>query len=341
MVDGGASINLLFYRLSVKMGKTEKDLIPMRLTVTNFAGGITTTHVILDVDVIVGTKKLKIAFFVVDTTSTTYNALLGRDWIHQSLRSIGSLLVQENKEVKERPVYYLSRTLIEVERKYSVIERLCLALYFTARKLRHYMLPFTIYIIAKTDFIKYMMTRSMRRGKIFKWTLALSEFVFRYVPQKAIKGQAVSDFLADLPGEEIENMDSMDIANVDLLCRAHTYLNNPLYSVHLTPWKLYFDGSKTDLASDTGIVLKDPLGIKHCYSFQLDFLCTNNRVEYEALIIGLEMLIELGVQYVEIQGDYVLVLKQITGEYKCLNPSLVVYFVAARNLLVEFREATW
>ncbi|KAI5327992.1 hypothetical protein L3X38_027388 [Prunus dulcis] len=38
-----------------------------------------------DVDVIVGTKKLKIAFFVVDTTSTTYNALLSRNWIHQSL----------------------------------------------------------------------------------------------------------------------------------------------------------------------------------------------------------------------------------------------------------------
>ncbi|KAI5327999.1 hypothetical protein L3X38_027395 [Prunus dulcis] len=38
-----------------------------------------------NVDVIVGTKELKIAFFVVDTTSTTYNALLNRDWIHQSL----------------------------------------------------------------------------------------------------------------------------------------------------------------------------------------------------------------------------------------------------------------
>ncbi|CAL2254922.1 unnamed protein product [Prunus armeniaca] len=63
----------------------KKDLIPTRLTVTNFAGGITKTHGILDADVIVGTKKLKIAFFVVDTMSTTYNALLGRDWIHQTL----------------------------------------------------------------------------------------------------------------------------------------------------------------------------------------------------------------------------------------------------------------
>ncbi|VVA36004.1 PREDICTED: retrotransposon, partial [Prunus dulcis] len=31
----------------------------------------------------------------------------------------------------------------------------------------------------------------------------------------------------------------------------------------------------------------------------------------------------------------------IAGEYKCLNPSLAVYLVAARNLLTEFREATW
>ncbi|CAL9020594.1 unnamed protein product [Prunus brigantina] len=114
----------------------------------------------------------------------------------------------------------------------------------------HYMLPFTTYIIAKTNLIKYMLTRPMLRGRIGKWTLALSEFAFRYVPQMSIKGQAVVDFLADHPGGEIENIDSMDIANADLLTRAHTCLNNPIY------------------------------------------LCTNNKAEYEALIIGLEMLVE-------------------------------------------------
>ncbi|CAL2228344.1 unnamed protein product [Prunus armeniaca] len=53
------------------------------------------------------------------------------------------------------------------------------------------------------------------------------------------------------------------------------------------------------------------------------------------------MLVELGIQSVEILGDSMLVLKQIVGEYKCLSPSLAVYLVAARNLLTEFREATW
>ncbi|BFG15851.1 hypothetical protein CerSpe_021250 [Prunus speciosa] len=102
--------------------------------------------------------------------------------------SVGSLLAPDNKERKEQAVYYLSRTLTEVERNYSAIERLCLALYFTAVKLKHYMLPFTTYIIAKTDLIKYMLTRPMLRGRIGKWTLALKEFAFRYVPQKAVKG---------------------------------------------------------------------------------------------------------------------------------------------------------
>ncbi|CAL8169759.1 unnamed protein product [Prunus armeniaca] len=217
-------------------------------------------------------------------------------YVSASEVSIGSLLVQDNKEGKEQAIYYLSRTLTEVERKYSAIERLCLSLYFTAVKLRHYMLSYTIYIIAKTDLIKY-------------------------VPQKDVKGQVVADFLADHPGEEIENMDSLDIANADLLTRAYTCFNNPIYSVHLTPWKLYFDRSKTYIASGAGIVLEEPLGIRHCYSFQLDFQCTNNRAEYKALIIGLKML--------------------IAGEYKCLSPSLAVYLVAARNLLTEFREATW
>ncbi|BFG30749.1 hypothetical protein CerSpe_170230 [Prunus speciosa] len=96
---------------------------------------------------------------------------------------IGSLLAQDNDEKKEQAVYYLSRILTATERKYSPVEKLCLALYFTATKLRHYMLPFVVHIIAKTDLIKYMLARPIIRGRIGKWTMALAEFTFRYVPQ--------------------------------------------------------------------------------------------------------------------------------------------------------------
>ncbi|KAM0971363.1 hypothetical protein ACFX2K_019418 [Malus domestica] len=63
----------------------------------------------------------------------------------------------------------------------------------------------------------------------------------------------------------------------------------------ITPWKLYFDGSCTQHTAGAGIVIIDPKQIQHCYSFFLDYQDTaNNRVEYEALIISFEILIELG-----------------------------------------------
>ncbi|KAI5317742.1 hypothetical protein L3X38_037449 [Prunus dulcis] len=100
----------------------------------------------------------------------------------------------------------------------------------------------------------------MLRGRIGKWTLALTEFTFRYVPQKAVKGQAVADFLADHPGEEIENMDSLDIANANLLTRAHVCLNNPIYSIHLTPWKLYLMDQRQIRLQELGLFWRNHWG---------------------------------------------------------------------------------
>ncbi|KAM1169160.1 hypothetical protein ACFX19_031518 [Malus domestica] len=110
---------------------------------------------------------------------------------------MGSLLAQNNEGGKEQTIYYLSRILTEVETRYTQVERLCLALYFTACKLRHYMLPCHIQIIAKTDVIKYMLSKPMLIRRIGKWILALLEFSFQYVPQRVIKGQAIADFLAE------------------------------------------------------------------------------------------------------------------------------------------------
>ncbi|XP_070677818.1 uncharacterized protein [Malus domestica] len=54
-------------------------------------------------------------------------------------------------------------------------------------------------VITQTDVIQYMLTRPIVKGRIGKWTLALSEFSLQYVPQKAVKGQTLVDFLAQHP----------------------------------------------------------------------------------------------------------------------------------------------
>ncbi|CAL9018939.1 unnamed protein product [Prunus brigantina] len=64
-----------------------------------------------------------------------------RLYISASEGSIDCLLAQNNESEREQAVHYLSRTLNMAELNHSPIEKLCLALYFAATKLRHYMLP--------------------------------------------------------------------------------------------------------------------------------------------------------------------------------------------------------
>jgi hypothetical protein len=134
-------------------------------------------------------------------------------------------LAQDNKDGHEQAVFYLSRILNPTECRYSTVEKLCLALYFFALKLRHYMLAYVVFIIAQIDVIKYMLSKPILSGRMCKWNLALIELHLLYVPQKAVQGQALADFLADHP---CDNM-----------------LENAQY-VALVPWKFYFDGSKAE-----------------------------------------------------------------------------------------------
>ena len=59
-------------------------------------------------------------------------------------------------------------------------------------------------------------------------------------------------------------------------------------------WILKFDGSSMEKSTGVGIVIISPKGIKTTLSFNLAFKCTNNQAECEALVIGLEILMELG-----------------------------------------------
>ena len=103
-------------------------------------------------------------------------------------------------------------------------------------------------------------------------------------------------------------------------------------------------------SAGAGIVIISPKWIKTTISFNLAFKCTNNQIEYEALVIGLEILLELGAQEVHIIVDSKLVLRQLTGEYKCNNLLLAPYYIASTQLLGSFhyvdfeyvpRESNW
>ena len=149
------------------------------------------------------------------------------------------------------------------------------------------------------------------------------------------KGTSTADFLADHPSLEIEVEQIVELE---------------IYGEEKEHWILKFDGSSIENLAGVGIVIISPTTVKTTLSFNMTFECTNNQAEYEAFVIGLEILLEFGAKDVQFIEESQLVLCQLIGEYKSNNLLLAPYFTAAIQLLdsfdkVEFehvpRESNW
>ena len=101
-------------------------------------------------------------------------------------------------------------------------------------------------------------------------------------------------------------------------------------------WTLYFDGSKTLEGSGAIFVLIDPRKNKHFLSCRLEFECTNNTAEYEALVQGLRKAIEPKVKKVKEYGDSKIIVKQIQNNIHCISPHLKAYQNEVWDLLMKF-----
>ncbi|XP_058774553.1 uncharacterized protein LOC131648840 [Vicia villosa] len=111
----------------------------------------------------------------------------------------------------------------------------------------------------------------------------------------------------------------------------------PLKAMKGQLWRLFFDGSTHKDGRGVGILLISPDRIPTKLKYRIEGpLCSNNEAEYEALIAGLEAMLELGATMVEIKGDSKLVIKQLAKEYKCIEENLIMYFVIANRLLKIF-----
>ncbi|XP_057450727.1 uncharacterized protein LOC130742637 [Lotus japonicus] len=100
-------------------------------------------------------------------------------------------------------------------------------------------------------------------------------------------------------------------------------------------WILFVDGSSNNTGSGAGITIESPDRMVIEQSLKFEFKASNNQSEYEALIAGLRLAIELGVQKLFIKGDSQLVVKQVKGEYQVKDPQLSKYLEVVRRLMME------
>jgi len=99
---------------------------------------------------------------------------------------------------------------------------------------------------------------------------------------------------------------------------------------------MYFNGSVMALGSGAGVILISPDGSRLCYAIRLHFLPSNNTAEYEALINGLCIAIELGAMRLYVCGDSELVVDQVMKESSCKIPLMTAYCQEVRKLEDKF-----
>ena len=91
------------------------------------------------------------------------------------------------------------------------------------------------------------------------------------------------------------------------------------------------DGSSKEGGSGAGLILVSPEGHQmHC-AFRFGFKASNNEVEYEALIVGLNLAKEMKVESLEIYSDSQLVICQVTDEYQVRGEKMTAYIQKPRT----------
>nr|CAE01897.2 OSJNBa0059D20.1 [Oryza sativa Japonica Group]CAE03842.1 OSJNBb0013J13.19 [Oryza sativa Japonica Group] len=76
------------------------------------------------------------------------------------------------------------------------------------------------------------------------------------------------------------------------------------------------------------------------FAYTIKPYATNNQVECEAVLKGLQLLKEVESDAIQIMGDSLLVINQLAGEYECKNDTLMVYNEKCQELMKEFRLVT-
>ena len=68
-------------------------------------------------------------------------------------------------------------------------------------------------------------------------------------------------------------------------------------------WVVHVDGSTTQPAGGIGVVVQSPEGDKLKHKIRLQYQATNNEVEYEALLKGLELAKSVEAKSTLVLGD--------------------------------------
>jgi ribonuclease HI len=216
----------------------------------------------------------------------------------------GALVIEKEMEHKDNIakqqflVYFISEVHTGSKKFYCEMEKICYAVIMSAQKLRHYFEAHRIKVLTNQPLNDIFSNRDSFR-RISKGAMELLEYIIDFIKHNAIKSQVLADFVAEWtePGSAAEG------------------------EVPETPWVVYYDGAWGATGARAAAILISPSGIRLRYAARMQFSseadkCTNNIVEYEAILLGLRKLRVIGVQRCTLHTDSKVVAGQI--EKQCI-----------------------
>ncbi|GJW20715.1 reverse transcriptase domain-containing protein [Tanacetum coccineum] len=126
-----------------------------------------------------------------------------------------------------------------------------------------------------------LQAREINYNSMEKLVLALFEleaFDITYRPGTSIRGQILADFIAKRPEE--------DGSPIEVQVK----------EAFPDPWTLFTDGSLCLEGFGVGLIFINSEGVEFTYALRFEFDASNNKAEYEALIAGLRIAKQMGVQ---------------------------------------------
>ncbi|XP_021990933.1 uncharacterized protein LOC110887663 [Helianthus annuus] len=234
--------------------------------------------------------------------------------------AVGAVLMVERDGV-QTPIYYISKMLTGPETRYSIIEKLVLALVHASRRLRRYFSGHVITVLTNYH-LGQILSKPDVAGRLAKWSIDLGGYNILYKPQPAIKGQVLADFATEVPIDKIQE------------CEA---IQNPIPVFDDRVWTLHTDRASNDDGAGAGLQLVSPDDHELTYAIRLDFKSTNNEAEYEAFLAGLRLALKIEAKNLEAHVDSKLVAEQVNGHYDAKGEAMALYLEQARMLISQFQ----
>jgi hypothetical protein len=191
---------------------------------------------------------------------------------------------EEHALLVQRLAYFISEVLSETKIRYPQVQKLLYIVVLTRCKLRHYFESHPMTVVSSFPLGEIIQSREAS-GRIAKWAVELMGEALSFAPRKAIKSQVLVDFLAEWTDTQL-----------------------PTAPIQAELWTMYFDGSLMKTGAGMGLLFISTLGVHIRYVIHLHFAASNNVAEYEALVNGLCIAIELGVRRLDTRGDLQLVI---------------------------------